>query len=73
MANPISASRADSFKRRTTNSRHVITRLAPAPSTTVMIHLDLLRIAANLEARASGSPLVSLTRMRMRLALTALK
>jgi hypothetical protein len=38
-----------------------------------MVHLDLLRIAANLEARASGSPLVSLTRMRMRFALTALK
>src|SRR5262249_61545681 len=44
-ANPISANRADSFKRRTTNSRHGITRLAPAPSPTVMIHLGLLRLA----------------------------
>jgi len=34
-----------------------------------MIHLDLLRIAANLEERASGSPSIYLTRMR----LTALK
>src|SRR5262245_24804621 len=53
-ANPISASRADSFKRRMTNSRHCATRPEPAPSTTVMIHIDPLRIAANLEARASG-------------------
>jgi len=37
-----------------------------------MIHLDLLRISANLEARERVAS-VSLKRVRMRFALTALK